>query len=104
MEFIIPAGTVKHQKREPLDPEIDDRATIHFLRAVSGTLPPRMGRVLRLPDVEARRPDLERAARLTSDAALSADEAARYEHRQRVVAPLLMLLALGLLFAAGWSC
>jgi len=69
-----------------LDPEIDDRATVHSRLEAN---------------VEAPRPDLERAERLTSDAA---DEAARYEHRQRVVAPLLMLLALGLLFAAGWSC
>ena len=44
-----------------------------------------------------------RADRIIWDAAVSADEAARYEHRRRVVAPLLMLLALGLLFAAGWS-
>lgn len=85
----------------------DSRLTLPFQRAVD----PRMGPsgvivIARpLPDVERPRVDRERAARLTSDVAQSADEAARFEHRRRVVAPLLMLLALGLLFAAGrWSC
>jgi len=81
---------------DDLEPEIDGRTTVLFLRAVSGTL--------EQPDAEPPRPELERVERLLSDAALSADEAARFEHRRLVVAPLLMLLALGLLVGAGWSC
>jgi hypothetical protein len=46
-----------------------------------------------------------RAERIISEVARSAEESARYQHRRVVVAPLLMLLALGLLFAAaGSSC
>jgi len=66
---------------------IEERQTQLFVRAVT-----------------AQGPDAERAERIVSDAAVLADEAARFEHRRRVVAPLLMLLALGLLFAAGWTC
>jgi len=77
----------------------DERETHVYLRAVWGEI--QRDRTVR-PDVEAEEP--ARANRILSDAAKSADEAARYEHRRRVVAPLLMLLALGLLFASGWSC
>ena len=95
-------------------PEDDDeRTTQAFLPAVSGEIDGRavhierqagIGRVLELPAIETHLPDSERADRLLSDAALSADEAARNELQRRVVAPLLMLLALGLLIGAGWSC
>jgi len=77
----------------------DERETHVYLRAVGGEI--QIDRTVR-PDVDAKEP--ARANRIVWDAAVSADEAARYEHRRRVVAPLLMLLALGLLFAAGWSC
>ena len=89
-------------------PADDERKTHVYLRAVCGEIP--RDRTVR-PDVEAERADpgaeiedLWGLAEGARRAALSADEAARYEHRWRVVAPLLMLLALGLLFAAGWSC
>jgi len=94
-------------------PDDDERVTQAFIRAVAGEIvesvadvpvTPRMTPVLQLPDVEAQGADPERAARIFSDAALSADQAARLEHRRRIVAPLLMILALGLLFAAGWTC
>jgi len=90
-------------------PADDERKTHVYLRAVCGEIQP--APTVR-PDVEgAGRCQLGAEATLTApadrivwDAAKSADEAARYEHRRRVVAPLLMLLAFGLLFAAGWSC
>jgi len=75
-------------------PADDERETHLYLRAVCGED----------STVEAEAKEPARADRIVSDAALSADEAARNEHRRRVVAPLLMLLALGLLSAAGWSC
>jgi len=78
-------------------PADDERETHLYLRAVCGE-------TQRDRTVEAEAKEPARADRIVSDAALSADEAARNEHRRRVVAPFLMLLALGLLFAAGWSC
>jgi len=82
-------------------PADDERKTHVYLRAVCGEL--QRDFTVR-PDVEADAKEPARADRIVWDAARSADEAARFEHRRRVVAPLLMLLALGLLFAAGWSC
>jgi len=102
-----PSGT-----SEITDADRDERATELFLRVVKAKpVGRRTGRVLRRPHVptgvETRGDDLEQAEsadRRLSDAELSADEAARNEHHRRVVAPLLMLLALGLLIGAGWSC
>jgi len=48
--------------------------------------------------------DHDGVRRLLIDVARPADEAARQALRRRVVALLLMLFALALLVAAGWSC
>jgi len=70
----------------------DDRRTQVFLPAVAVEI------ARPVAHFEATGPDTDRICR---NAALLAEQA---EHRQRVVASLLMLLALGLLVAAGWSC
>jgi len=87
-------------EQDPRELVDDERNTVLFLKAVTGEI----------SATDALRGDLDldlhsRSERMLRDAARSADEAARLVHRQRVVAPLLMLLALGLLLAAaGSSC